>query len=519
MDLTKRKVTRKAPDPGTGKHERVYTSDYTIGGRRQGYDYAGAPGRGGGAPLFPQTYQFFGRLQPYGIYVPPGTGQYELQLWMHPLSGNMAPAPYGGMASVMGDAHHRILMTPLGRGQNGFYSDYSERDVLDALEDVEHAYPIHEESVLASGYSMGGYGTLRLAALYPDRFAGYMQWVGFTGEDQNGFHPFPDGPNSPIYYPGGAIGNVMDLVGNLRYVPGASLYGAADELVHEWTTQGGLRPALEQAKVPFVFYDHPAAEHFTFAVVGGWRKETDYTAGLWRARDPARVTYRTARFLFNAELRLRQDRAYWISGIDPASARRYADVDLTTHACGGSLPVVTQQPPGAGTAPVPWISHSAAVTGQQPIAAKRRLTGTLRQVRRLTVDADRACLAGKPLTYDIDSDVPATIELTDGRTIRIPAGGGDVGTLPAPRVDVIVTDPTGRLSNADQPGYAAVSADTTYQTYRKDEPEVQACGNGVGYVWASPGGSGPVAPAEGNTYFGRDGKCAKSRPETGVDAP
>ena len=49
---------------------------------------------------------------------------------------------------------------PLGRGPIGYYSDISERDVLDVMADVEANYAVDHERVFAGGYSMGGYGTL-----------------------------------------------------------------------------------------------------------------------------------------------------------------------------------------------------------------------------------------------------------------------------------------------------------------------------------------------------------------------
>src|SRR5205814_1067390 len=67
--------------------------------------------------------------------------------------------------------------------------------------------------------------------LFPDRFAGAVDWVGFTGDDANGAPP-----GSP-HYTAGAVGNAPDYVANLRWVPTAMLYAGADELVHVWTGQ------------------------------------------------------------------------------------------------------------------------------------------------------------------------------------------------------------------------------------------------------------------------------------------
>ncbi|MDQ3934578.1 MAG: hypothetical protein M3340_08090 [Actinomycetota bacterium] len=80
-DMTKKRTRPAALKPGF--YERVYRSDFTIGERGEGYTYAGVPGRAGEAPAFGQEYNFLGRHQPYGIYVPKGGAPHGLQLVMH----------------------------------------------------------------------------------------------------------------------------------------------------------------------------------------------------------------------------------------------------------------------------------------------------------------------------------------------------------------------------------------------------------------------------------------------------
>jgi hypothetical protein len=223
------------------------------------------------------------------------------------------------------------------------------------------------------------------------------------------------------------------------------------------------------------------------------------------------VTFKTARFLDAPSLGIEHDGAYWLSDIVGADAHRYADIDLTTHACGGALPVVTQDAPGAGEAPLPWYSHSASVSGTTPIATEPKLTGTLRQAKTLTVDAAATCLAGKPLAYAITSDVPAKITLSDGRTIELKGDGEQSGTLPAPNQRVTVTDPTGTSKS-----YVSARADTSYHVYRSDEPEAQVCQDGDSETYASPSGSGPTGSRQGYTYAGQRDGCSQSDPQTGT---
>ena len=406
-DMT-RKRTKPAPLKA-GYFERVYRSDFTIGPKNEGYDYEGVPGRAPAAPAFGQEYDFLGRHQPYGIYVPKGKAPHGVQLVMHGYSANHASLVNAdGMQQNVGDARNRIVVVPLGRGRAGFYSDYSERDVLDVLDHVVRTYPVDRDRIFAGGYSMGGYGTLRLGSLYADRFAGYINWVGFTGDDANG-------SPSPVHYTGGAIGNAIDFIGNLRHVPGANVYATGDELVHAWTAEELNRRFREQG-TPYAYYFHPAGEHFTFAVFDDWRKESEYTKDLVRVKNPPRVTYRTQRVLWNEALGLRHDSAYWVRDIRPAGDG-YADVDLTSG-CGGRVEETAHRT-GGGPDPVPYTSSENYVTGHRQIARSTRLTGELRGVGSLTVDARRACLTGRSAQVDVKTDVPATLRLSDGRTFQL----------------------------------------------------------------------------------------------------
>lgn len=419
----KRRVTRAAR-PRTGFMERVYTSGHTLP-PGEGMSYEGVPGRGnggGGTQLgFEQSFNFLGRYQPYGIYVPKKRGPHGIQTVFHGSGSNLTGIiGQAGMQQRFGEDLNRILVTPEGRGTEGWGSDISERDILDVLADVEANYPIDEDRVFAGGYSQGGYVTYRMASLHPDRFAGAVDWVGFTGDSSNG------SPSNATSYTAGAVGNAVDFVKNLKNVPTVMLYAAGDELVHVW--QGtAINQAFQSAGNVYRFYQHPTAEHLTFVGLDDWRKEAAYTKDLRLVRNPPRVVFTTARFLDAPQYGIRHDRAYWVSDLRGRGADTdYATVDLTTAGCGGSLPGL-ERVPGAGEDPVPWTSDEQRVAGAEALARQSKLTGTLTNVTSLTVDTRRACLTGA-LTYDITSDGPARLRLSDGRALELPAGRSQ-GTL------------------------------------------------------------------------------------------
>lgn len=426
-------VTRAAAAP-TGFHQRVYTSQYTLG---EGVKLDGVPGRHGdtGMPC-EQYFHYLGKYQPYGIYIPSApsaSGRHGLQVIMHGCEANHASQiNQPNMQKQFGDDLNRILVAPLGRGPYGFYSGISERDVLDVLADAEATYGTDKERVFASGYSMGGYGALRFAALYPDRFAGMVNWVGFTGDLSNTVlpgNPLPAallqlgaGSGMPSFANGARIGgaeNIIDFLGNLRHIPSANLYSGADELVHV-TSSLALAQGFDTAGVPYRFYLHPVSEHLTFMALDSWQKEADASKGLLRVKNPPQVSYRTDLAFNYPEYGIAHDRAYWISAITARGAG-YSDIDLQAPGCGGSEWTLSAGQ-DAGPTPIPWVATQRLITGSQPVAASAVLKGTLRNVAGLIIDTTATCLAGKSVAYTLDSDGPVRLRFSDGRSLNLPAG-------------------------------------------------------------------------------------------------
>ena len=294
------------------------------------------PGRGSGgaAPAFAQVFNLLGKYQPYGVYVPRSVtrGTYGVQMeWHGSNQGIVAQINQPGMQQQFGENLGRLLVTPEARGPNGYGSDVSERDLIDVMADVARTFPVDTDRVFSSGYSQGGYITFRMAMLYPEVFAGFTGWVAFTGDDTNGL----PGQGTGGGVTAGAVGNMIDFVGNARHVPGSMIYGAADELVPV-TSAEAMREAFDAAGNPYRWWMHTPAEHLTFAVLDRWQKEADYSANQRRVHDPARVTYRTATFLDSPQYGIRHDVAYWVSRIRPR-ADGYADTDLTSSGCGAPV--------------------------------------------------------------------------------------------------------------------------------------------------------------------------------------
>lgn len=418
---------------GPGLHERVYTSAYTIedpkGHPGEGMTYAGVRGRGtgGSTTAFSQVFNFLGTYQPYGVYVPDAPGPYGMQMeWHGSNQGIVAQINQPGMQADFGDELNRVLVTPLARGPNGYGSDVSERDLLDVMADVERTLPIDRDRVFSSGYSQGGYITFRMAMLHPDRFAGFTGWVPFTGNDTNGT-PL----EGTVDVTAGAVGNMIDFTRNTRHVPGAMIFGSADELV-QVPSAVAMERSFAATDSPYVWYMHTPADHFTFAVADVWQKEADYSKDQRLVRNPPRVTFRTDERLWDPTHDIRHDRAYWLSAIR-GREEGFVDTDLTTSGCGGEVPVLEQNVgAGPGPLPAPWTSLSQDVVGTELLPAEQKVVGTLVNVASLALDLEAMCLQDGA-SYDITSDGPATVVLPGGDTLVLSSGQntGTIGSAPA----------------------------------------------------------------------------------------
>ncbi|MGH3520861.1 MAG: hypothetical protein ACRDQ7_26500 [Haloechinothrix sp.] len=441
-----RNVTRRAVVPAGKLRQRVYFSEHNPG-PGEGISHTGVAGPGTWAKdslLHPsQGFTHIGKYQPYGFYLPTDPGPHELQLLLHGMGENHSTQmwdPASGtnpppIAAAFGRDSNRIFASPLGRGPRGFYSSYSERDVLDVLADVKAIYRVDDDKVFLSGTSMGGYGAMRIGALHPDEFAAVVQWVGYTGDAAN--TSADSTIDRPVDIAFAAVGNAVELLGNLRHVPMAAWYAGADELVPA-TQAIAVRDRLAELNLPSAWWLHPTANHSSPATINDWAKESGWSAGRTKVEDPAHVTYRTDKRFFAPEAGVVPDGAYWISGIMPAGPG-YADVDAISHGCGAEEARTTLTT-DTGDKPVLWTGQfiNASGTTKSPTAA--RLDLTLANITALTVDTGNpnaptgtkgACLGRAAFEYHVTTDRPVTVTFTDGRSLKFDSAGTHHGALAA----------------------------------------------------------------------------------------
>jgi hypothetical protein len=385
--------------PATGSLNRILASRNAFG---QGLDLDNVCfDIAGGVDVGAQCVgRFVGQLQPYTLYVPakpePARG-YGLTLLLHSLSANYNQYATTRNQTQLGDrGEGSLVLTPAGRGADGFYAGYAEADTFEAWADVARHYRLDPEWTTVSGYSMGGFGTFRLLARYPDLFARGFSVVGDPG-------------------------SVGDQLASLRHTPLMQWGAAGDELVHV-SGQREMVAALTQAGVRFEHRTFLTADHLTLAGNDQYAEGAAFLGTHRVDRNPSHVNFVVDPREDNAGAQVVADKAYWVSGLRVRDAQAGTGaVEATSHAFGHGdapvLPVAT----GAGVMTggqnqaMAYTRESREWGGVRPATpAQDRLTVRVHNLSRVVVDPVRARISCRA-AVDVVSDGPVTVELAGCR--------------------------------------------------------------------------------------------------------
>lgn len=371
------KLERGADDergvPRTGRLNRILASHFET---KQGVDYSK------GCPLAPGpcTGELRGRLQPYAIYVPkarPMGGRYQLTLLLHSLTANYNQFSGSRNQLQFGDrSPASLVITPEGRGPDGFYHDVAGADTFEVWADVARRYRLDPPRTTIAGYSMGGFGTFTLAGQFPDLFARAQPTVG-TAVPTSG-------------------------LASLRWVPVLMWNTTTDELV----PPAVYRPAADalrslgyryelDAFAPFPPLPVPTPDHLGLAVNDQFAPAARFLGAARVVRDPPRVTYVRNPALEFPRVGLDSDHAYWLLGIRLRNGGAPGTIDVRSRGF------------GVGDAPARRSTGSGTLTGgnlgPRPFAVERTTWGSATRtgvrdelevrasnVRSLTIDTVRA---------------------------------------------------------------------------------------------------------------------------------
>ena len=355
--------------PRTGWHNRILVSRHSFG---QGVDHD----KGCFIPDVPMCEgRFLGQLQPYAVYVPakprPGAG-YGLTFLLHGLSANHNEFVNSRHARQFADrGAGSVLAAPYGRGPDGFYRDFPEADFFEMWADVARHYDIDPTWVTISGYSMGGIGSFRLAARYPDLFARMFPIVGYGGD-------------------------VQDQLRSLRNVPLMWWNAAQDELVNAGLYEP-TRLALEDAGVAYDHWVFNPAGHITIGSHDEFGPAAAFLGDHKVDRAPPHVTYVVDTSDDNPAAGVVADHAYWLSDLRVRGGAR-GTIDALSHAFGIGDPPRSELQAGAGSlgggkhGTLPYVTRARNWGRSPSIARANRLDVNVTNLASGTLDPQRARL-------------------------------------------------------------------------------------------------------------------------------
>src|SRR3954454_3066 len=376
---------------------------------------------------------YVGRLQPYAVYVPkqprPNSG-YGLTLLLHPLSTNYNQFTGSRNQSEFGErGGGSVVITPEARGPDGSYGSYAAADVFEVWADVARHYKLDPDWTSIAGYSMGGFGTFKLAEQFPDLFARAQPTVGASTDD--------------------------DMIDALRNIPVLMWNGASDELV------GPEMYVPTQQRLDGLGYRYELdvfapGEHNSLAINDEFDKAAAFLGDATVDRNPSHVTFVAKPSLYLPKLDYVADHAYWLSGVAVRDAAAGSGrIDVISHGFGASEPDPTGTASGAGTITggnllpeYPYTSQSKEWGPGPPGPLADVLDVSASNVRSVTVDAPRArvsCAARLMLE-------------TDGPLDVVLAGCGSAAKLPQARRCVDRRKFTFRLHHAPKARVVRVAA-------------------------------------------------------------
>jgi predicted esterase len=410
------KLARRIDDdtgvPKTGPMDRILASHFETA---QGTDYSTTC-----QSVSSCKGELRGRLQPYAIYVPkqarPASG-YGMTLLLHSLGANYNQFLGSRNQSQIGErGPGSIVITPEGRGPDGWYYDYAGADTFEVWADVAAHYKLDPDWAAISGYSMGGYGTYKFATQYPDLFAKGQPVV---GPPALGVWLPPAPPE-----PGGDSSNTNNMLPSVRNVPFLIWDAVTDELV---PYPGVVQQAntFDQLGYRYEFDSFAPAEHLTLAINDQYQPAADFLGTTKVDRNPAHVTYVVNPKMDFPEMGAPANHAYWLSGLtlrDSSGDAPRGTVDVRSEGFGTGDPTAlpTQHGAGAltgGTLPaIAYTSQSRQWGPVPPALVRNRLDISAQNISALTIDPGRAhvsCAAA----LNVQTDGPVSVTLAGcGRT-------------------------------------------------------------------------------------------------------
>jgi hypothetical protein len=369
--------------------------------------------------------QYQGRLQPYAIYIPrkarPARG-FGMTLLMHSLSANYNQYLGTRNMSQFGErvGAPSIVITPEARGPDENYENYGAADVFDVWSDVARRYKLNPDITDATGYSMGGVGTLKLGSQFPDLFARGQPTVGFeTNTDV-----LASMRNVPVLM---WNNNGDELANDALYNNTAAKF---DSLGYRYEIDA-FRPCANPACSPLF------PNHLQLAIDDQFAPAAAFLGTATVDRNPAHVTYVLDTARNHGKIGLVGDHAYWLSGLklrDPGQTGATGDptgqIDAFSHGFGASDRVASATQPGAGQltggnlGAIEFTSRAKTWGPPTPGPKANTIDVTATNLSNASIDVKRASVDCS-VTLHITSDGPIDVALPGcNRTVHAGASAG-----------------------------------------------------------------------------------------------
>ena len=367
--------------------------------------------------------QFLGRVQPYSICLPAtfASGRpLPLTLLLHSLAlgQNQFAAIDPRLLHEVCDGRGSVVVTPLARGPACWYFDEGELDVWEVWARVAEQLGTDPNRTVITGYSMGGYGTYKLALSYPQVFA---QAVVLAGPPTCGVRLLPgtDIPadTDPASHCAGE-GDTWRLLENARWLPFVIAHGLLDELV-PFPSAAEQVLELDRLGYRYRFTAYPFEDHIAFLFQDKFDDPVSHMGTGLRQADPGHISFAWYPQLVRPDLGVGPHQLWWLSELTAAphvadtrgalatvDARSYARPDPTrkTHRRRGISWHLD---------PTPGLFSEQDWQLGPPADALPYLTLDLTGVAGATVDIIRAGLAALPRsTIAVSSDAAIQISLT-----------------------------------------------------------------------------------------------------------
>ncbi len=408
-------VTDNSQVPTTGPMDRILASHFEPA---QGANYSGECGLQGAEQPSTCVPEYQGNLQPYAVYIPaapPPAHGYGMTLLLHSLSANYNQYDGSRNQSEFADrANPSIVITPEARGPDQEYEGLGAADVFEVWADIARLYPLNPSYSDITGYSMGGIGTFKLGAQFPDLFARAQPTVGF--ETNN------------------------DVLASLRNLPVLMWNVSADELVNA-SDYGQTAAKLSSLGYRYELDVYqPCANplcspvlpnHLMLAINDQFAPAAAFLGSATVDPNPAHLTYVVDTARDRPSYGILGDHAYWVSGLTIRSASHTAtngdpegQIDVFSHGFGTADPVASGSQPGTGTltggnmGSLAYASLSQTWSPDAPAPASDVLDVGATNIATATIDPSRAhvdCNA----QVNVTTDGPITVTLAGcNRTVQ-----------------------------------------------------------------------------------------------------